>query len=160
MFMLFNFLIFVSSLGVLAIGIYLTVVTNEANAFNVSFLITGGVLALLSGIAFFMRRSVHLLGFYLVIMFFLFLFQLIVTIVMIIKKERVVELAQKYFSDSGKSYQEIEKQIGDSVLAVSYAMIAFTAIVVSAIPILNAETLKSVMITKKFKLWGSGLYKY
>lgn len=149
MFMLFNFLIFVSSLGVLAIGIYLTVVTNEANAFNVSFLITGGVLALLSGIAFFMRRSVHLLGFYLVIMFFLFLFQLIVTIVMIIKKERVVELAQKYFSDSGKSYQEIEKQIGDSVLAVSYAMIAFTTIVVSAIPILNAETLRSIMITKK-----------
>eukprot|EP00347_Sterkiella_histriomuscorum_P001816 403370567 len=131
-FVIFNFLIFLSSLGILGCGVYLTVITKEANAFNISFLVTGGLMFIFSALAFKMRRSIHLLGFYLIILFFVFLFQLIITIVMIVKKEALIELAKKYMSDSQKSYDEIKKfedKIGEHVLSVSYALIAFTAII-------------------------------
>ena len=134
-FVIFNFCIFLSSIGILGCGIYLFVITKEANTFNVSFLITGLTMMIFSGLAFMMRRSIHLLGFYLVILFFVFLFQLIVTIIMIVKKEALIELAKKYMSDSEKSYEEIQKfeeEIGNNILSVSYAMITFTAIIVSS----------------------------
>ena len=132
-FVIFNFLIFLSSLGILGCGVYLTVITKEANAFNISFLVTGGLMFIFSALAFKMRRSVHLLGLYLIILFFVFLFQLIITIIMIVKKQALIDLAVKYMSDSQKSIDEIKKfedELGEHVLSVSYALIAFTAVIV------------------------------
>ncbi|CDW80801.1 UNKNOWN [Stylonychia lemnae] len=128
LFVVFNFLIFLSSLGILGCGVYLFVITKEANTFNISFLVTGALMLLFSTLAFKLRKSVHLLCFYLLILFIVFLFQLVITIVMIIKKEALVDLAKKYMGDSDKSIQEVEKfeeEINTSVLSVSYALIAF-----------------------------------
>ncbi len=109
MFILFNFFIFLSSLGILGCSMYLFYITKEANTFNVSFLVTGLVMLIFSFFAFRLRRSVHLLGFYLIILFIVFLFQLILTIIMIINKETLVRIAKQYMSDSGKSLEEIIK---------------------------------------------------
>ena len=74
LFVIFNFGITLSSIGILGISIYLFVITEEGNAFNVSFLIIGICLLVLSILAFKLRRSIHLLGFYLVILLLFFLF--------------------------------------------------------------------------------------
>lgn len=134
LFVLFNFFILLSSLGILGCDVYLFVITKEANTFNISFLVIGLVLLFFSILAFYMRKSVHLLGFYLVILSVVFLFELIITIIMIVKKDALLELAQKYMDDSDKSLEEIKKwqeQMDQNILSCSLALVAFSCIVVS-----------------------------
>ena len=73
LFILFNFFIFLSSLGILGCAVYLFVITKDANPFNITFTIIGVVLFIFSALAFRMRRSIHLLGFYIFILLLLFL---------------------------------------------------------------------------------------
>ncbi|CDW84372.1 UNKNOWN [Stylonychia lemnae] len=132
-FVIFNFLIVLSSLGVIGCSIYLFVITKQANAFNVSFLITGIVLSTFSILAFKLRKSIHLLGCYLLILALVFFFMLIVTIIMLIKKSVIVEAARRWFEDSGKTLKEIEdfeKDMNSSVVSVSTALIFFCGIIV------------------------------
>lgn len=74
LFVVFNFLIFLSSLGIIGCATYLFIITKEANLFNISFVVVGFILLFFSVLAFRMRRSVHLLGFYLFILFIAFTF--------------------------------------------------------------------------------------
>lgn len=98
-FMLFNFLLFLTAIGILGCAIYLFVLTKSGNVFNISFLIVSLVLFLFSLIGFFkLRKSVHLLGFYLFILFIVFLFQLILTIVIFVNKDKVVSWAKDHIS--------------------------------------------------------------
>ena len=78
-FYIFNFLIFLTSLGLVAADIFLFVKLG-ANIFNWIFLIVGLVLLVFSVMAFKLRRSIHLLGFYCVVIFAVFFVQLLVTI--------------------------------------------------------------------------------
>lgn len=133
MFVLFNFFILLSSLGILGCATYLFVITKEANTFNVSFIVVGLLLLLLSLLSFKMRRSIHLMGFYLFILFFVFLFQLIITIVMIVDKDKLVEIAKKYMSDSDQSVEAIEKfesDMSDNIVNLSIALIIFCGVIV------------------------------
>lgn len=107
-FVIFNFLIVLSSLGVIGCSIYLFVQTKEANAFNVSFLIIGIAMSFFSIMAFKLRKSIHLLGCYLLILSLVFFFLLIVTIIMLVKKSVIVEAARRWFADSGKTLEDIE----------------------------------------------------
>ena len=84
LFVFFNFFTFLSSLGLLGIAIYLFAFTKEANPFNIGFLVIALVLLIMSVLAFRMRRSVHLLGFYLVILFIIFTVELIITILTVV----------------------------------------------------------------------------
>ena len=72
-FFLFNFLMFLCSLGILGCAIYLFVLSKEANVFNIAFTSIGAVLVVFSCCAFRMRRSIHLLGFYLFILTIIFM---------------------------------------------------------------------------------------
>lgn len=73
-FVLFNFFMFLASLGLLGVSIYLFAFTKDANVFNISFLSIAIVLVLFSVCAFRMRRSVHLLGCYIFILTIVFIF--------------------------------------------------------------------------------------
>ena len=64
MFTSFNFLVFLSSLGILGCSIYLFAIIKSANSFNITFLISSIFLLLLTTCAFRLRSSVHLLGCY------------------------------------------------------------------------------------------------
>ena len=55
------------------------------------------VLIIMSSIAFKMRRSVHLLGFYLVILFLIFAAELAITITLIFNEDILFDAAKKYY---------------------------------------------------------------
>lgn len=86
-FVIFNFSLFLASLGILGADVYLFVITREANVFNICFLIIGVVLLVLSLMSFKLRTSIHLLGFYLIMIGLLFVVMFILTVVMIVQKE-------------------------------------------------------------------------
>ena len=65
MFVGFNFLIFLASLGIFACSIYLIVIMKGMNAFNATFLVASIVIAMLTICSFRLRESVHMLGCYL-----------------------------------------------------------------------------------------------
>lgn len=67
-FYIFNFLIFLVSLGLISADIFLFVKLGS-NIFNWIFMVVGIVLLFFTAIAFKLRRSIHLLGFYCVIIF-------------------------------------------------------------------------------------------
>jgi hypothetical protein len=95
-FIIFNFLLFLVALGILGCAIYLFAFTFNANVFNISFLIISVVLFVFTVCAFKMRRSIHLLGFYLFILCILFLFQLIITIVVMVNKQKLIDWATEH----------------------------------------------------------------
>ena len=98
-FIIFNFLLFLSSLGILACAIYLFALTLDANVFNISFLTIAVALFVLTICAFKMKRSIHLLGFYLFILTILFLFQVILTVVIMVNKDKVIEWAKEHIKE-------------------------------------------------------------
>ena len=89
-FAMLNFCLFLSSLGMLGADIYLFVIT-KSNTFTWVFLALGLTLFVCSLLSFKLRTSVHLLGFYLLIIFAIFFFQLIATILMLIQKEGLID---------------------------------------------------------------------
>ena len=88
-FALFNFLVFIVSLGILGCAIYLFAKLKEANAVDISFLISAICLSTFSVFAFMCRRSVHLLWIYLFILFVIFTLLLICSLVMMFNKSMV-----------------------------------------------------------------------
>jgi Tetraspanin family len=88
-FFIFNFLVFLAALGLIIADIFLFV-KLKANIYTWAFLIVGAVLLVVSAIAFKLRRSIHLLGFYCLIIFGAFLVQLIVSILFIVAKEKLI----------------------------------------------------------------------
>ena len=86
-------------MGIVGIDIYLWVMIKESNGLTIGFLILGLLLLVLSLLAFWMRRSIHLLGMYLVVVLGFLLFELIITIVLTIKKESIIVIAEKYIGN-------------------------------------------------------------
>lgn len=89
-FILLNFCMFLSSLGVLGADIFLFVKTG-ANVFSWIFLGLGLALFVSSLMSFKLRRSIHLLGFYLLVIFCIFFFQLIATILLLVQKQGLID---------------------------------------------------------------------
>jgi len=89
-FILLNFCMFLSSLGILGADIFLFVKTG-ANVFSWVFLGLGGALFVCSLMSFKLRRSIHLLGFYLLVIFSIFFFQLIATILLLVEKSGIID---------------------------------------------------------------------
>ena len=81
MFFIFNFLIFLSSLGMLGGDIFLFV-TLRPTIFQYAFLIIALTLLVFSLLSFYLRKSVHLLGFYLLIEFGAFFVSMVSTILL------------------------------------------------------------------------------
>jgi hypothetical protein len=122
---------FLSSLGILGADIFLFVKTG-ANAFSWIFLGLGLALFGSSLMSFKLRRSIHLLGFYLLIIFSIFFFQLIATILMLIQKQSLID---KMWANSGlppNEQQEFKDALNSNIQSVSVAMIVFSLILLSA----------------------------
>lgn len=110
-FILFNFFLFLSAIGILGCSIYLFVFTKDGNVFNISFLIISIVLFVFTAAAFKMRKSIHMLGMYLFILTIIFLFQLIITIVVMVNKDKMIEWAKEHIKDSERSIDDINAQL-------------------------------------------------
>ena len=94
-FVMFNICIFLSSIAIIGIDIYLFVICKGANMVNVSFIIVGVLLLLFSICAFRMRRSIHLLCMYLIILLLFFVFQFTISIILIMRKETFIKIAEE-----------------------------------------------------------------
>jgi hypothetical protein len=99
-FMFFNFLLFLSSLGIFGCAVYLFVLTKNANVFNLCFLTIAVFLLVFSLAAFKMRRSIHLLGMYIFVLLIVFFFQSIITVLIFLLKNVVINWAQSNMQDS------------------------------------------------------------
>ena len=82
MFTGFNFLLFLSALGILGCAITIWVVIKGSNTFAVVFFICSLFLLMLTTCAFRLRESIHLLFCYLIIQAIMFTFLLIFTLVL------------------------------------------------------------------------------
>lgn len=130
-FVLLNFALFLSSLGILGADIFLFV-KIKSNIFSWIFLGLGLALFTCSLMSFKLRRSIHLLGFYLLIIFTLFFFQLITTLVLLIKKSALID---KLWDLAGKPSEEMQlfkDELNNNIKNVSVAMILFSLILLSA----------------------------
>ena len=90
----FNFLVFLSSLGMLACAIYMFVVLDPNNFINFYVLGISLFMLLLTLCSFKLRRSVHFLCCYIMIQFVLFTAVLIASMVLILNKNAVSTWAE------------------------------------------------------------------
>ena len=100
MFTLFNFLLFLSSLGILGCSIYLFAITKNGNTFNIVFLISSLFLLMLTTCAFKLRESIHLLGIYIFLQLVLFTFMLIFSLVLMFNVAYVTQWAEQKYNDA------------------------------------------------------------
>ena len=89
-FYIFNFFIFLTSLGLVAADIFLFIKLGS-NIFNWIFMIVGIALLGFSVMAFKLRTSIHLLGFYCVIIFCVFFVMLLVTILFYTSSDNLIK---------------------------------------------------------------------
>ena len=97
LFMLFtgaNFMVFLTSLGMLACAIYMFVVLDPNNFINFYILGISIILLMLTLCSFKLRKSIHLLGCYIVILFVLFTAVLIGSLVLIFNKDAITSWAK------------------------------------------------------------------
>ena len=100
-FIMLNFCLFLSSLGVLGADIFLFIKIGTY-VYTWIFLGLGIGLLVCSLLSFKLRKSIHLLGMYLLIIFGIFFFMLISTVVLLIKKDTIVDQVLQGFSDQEK----------------------------------------------------------
>ncbi len=110
LFLISNVLLMALGLAIMAAGIYLFVLTSEANAFNFIFLFLGIIVCGLGVFSFRIRRSLYGLTFYLLMMSFILLAQIIVSVVLVCKKDAVIGWALNN-TDSKKSVEELKNVI-------------------------------------------------
>ena len=108
-FAIFNFALFLSSLGILGCSIFLFVTLKETNVVDLSFLLAAILLSIISVFAFQCRRSVHLLWIYLFILFCIFTLLLICSLVLMFNKGMVTKWANVLY----KRAQDAGEKVGD-----------------------------------------------
>ena len=114
MFITFNFLVFLASMGILGCAIYLFVITKNGNIFNLSFLGTGCFLLIITTCAFKLRESIHLLGCYLLILLVIFTSMLIFSLVLLINQDQAktwAEVAYNKINEDGKYPESIDDYV-------------------------------------------------
>ena len=94
LYIVFNIILFCVSLGILGCASYLFWYTQAANIFNIGFLSASLVLLFFSFCGFRMRKSIHLLGFYIFILTLAFIFQSVLTIVMFANPDILIQYAE------------------------------------------------------------------
>lgn len=102
MFALFNFLAFLSSLGLLGCSFWLFYFTKTANVFNVGFLVVGVVLLVFSLIAFKLRTSIHLLLCYLLFMIVVNVFEFSITILTFTNPDTLINIAKSVSTETSQ----------------------------------------------------------
>lgn len=95
-FVFLNFFLILVGLAILICAIYLFVITKNANGFNIGFLVIGLLLMLLGGCSFKLKKSTCGLWWYNFFLAVIFLLQLIISIILIIKKDSVLKWASAH----------------------------------------------------------------
>jgi hypothetical protein len=132
MFFVFNFLIFLSSLGMLGGDIYLFV-TLRPSIFQYVFLIISLVLLVFSLLSFYLKKSIHLLGFYLLIEFGTFIASMLSTILLYIMRESLINDVIEFNKEWDQAKRdEMKKILNDNIKNVFIAMLFFTLVLVSS----------------------------
>ena len=129
-FVMLNFCIFLSSLGMLGADIYLFVQIGSTS-FTWIFLALGLALLVCSLASFKLRKSLNLLGIYLLILFGIFFFQLIATILMLINKDALIDNVWKASGRDPSELISFKETLNSHIQAVSVAMIVFAVVLVS-----------------------------
>lgn len=132
-FYIFNFLIFLTSLGLIGADIFLFVKLGS-NIFNWIFLLVGVVILLFSIMAFKLRNSIHLLGLYCVVIFCVFFVQLLVTILFYTSSDGIINkvLDQQKWANPADRQAAFDLLKGN-IKACFIALIFFTVILVSSV---------------------------
>ena len=115
----FNFLVLLQSICLLGISVYLFIFTEEANAFNIGFMIIALLLLAASFFAFQLKRRPDWLMAYLAMLLALFLAQLIFTILIMSNKESILEYAEKNENDSiAELYNKISNNFDGVIISL------------------------------------------
>lgn len=132
MFFIFNFLIFLSSLGMLGGDIFLFV-TLRPTIFQYTFLVIALTLLVFSLLSFYLRKSVHLLGFYLLIEFCAFFVSMLSTILLYVQRSTLIDEVIDFNKDwDAAKKEEMKKVLNGNIKNVFIAMLFFTLVLVSA----------------------------
>ena len=139
LFMIFvvcNFSLFLSSLGLLICSIYLIAKLKDGNLVDLCFLGCSLVLLCMTIIAFKARRSVHLLGLYLFILLIIFSVLMICSLVLTFNSTMVSTWAKQLYAEAVAagdknigSLDEYVTQFELHIKEVSYAFLIFSAVV-------------------------------
>ena len=92
-----NFMLFLSSIGMLGCDIYLFAKTGEANVITIFLLVTSLTLMMLSFCSFKLRRSIHFLACYLILMTTCFTITFICTLILFFSHGMVKGWIRKVF---------------------------------------------------------------
>lgn len=128
----FNFLVFLSSLGMLACAIYMFIVLDPDNFINFYMLGVSLTLLMMTLCSFKLRKSIHLLGCYIVIKVVLFTAVLVASLILIFNKTAVESWAKDIIQNGAQQnpekVAEITKKLEENINSVGYAMLIFSFI--------------------------------
>ena len=130
-----NFLLFLSSLGMLSCAIYLFILLHEANVFDMAFLLVSLTLLLLTFCGFKLKRSPKMMKCFIFLQLLIFIFMLIMSLTLLLNTDKMSEWAHEKYERAKADDANIPDTL-DSVIAnmraqiqaVSYAMLAFTGV--------------------------------
>ena len=94
-----NFLVFLSALGILGCSIYLFVILEQANLFDVSFMLIAIALLLLSFCGFKLKKSPGWMKCFLYIQLVIFTFMLITSLVLLLNTSKVEAWAENLYNN-------------------------------------------------------------
>ena len=140
MFASFNFLLFLSSLGILGCVIYLFAECKGANVISLFFLAIGLTLSMLTVCAFKLRKSMNLLCCYLMLMVAAFGIMVILTMVLFLNSSMVTswanetyeELKKEAQAEGNSTYDDIGvyvEKFKANIENVTWALLVFTFVI-------------------------------
>ena len=97
LFTLFNFMLFLSSIGILGCAIHLIVLCKGANVISIFFILIALALFMLTCCGFRLRKSIYLLACYLIIIATILGWMLLTTLILMINKHMVKHWASKAY---------------------------------------------------------------
>ena len=107
----FNFLVFLSSLGILSCSVYIWAIIPGNSIYVMAFLIFGGSLMIMTTCAFKLRKSIHLLGCYLILLLAVFSFLLIFSLVLLLNTSKAIEWGTQKYNEEKRG----NPSMGDSL---------------------------------------------
>ena len=117
-------MVLLQSIGLLGVAVYLFIFTEDANAFNIGFIVISLLLMFSSFFAFQLKRRPDWMMAYLALLLVIFLAQLIFTVLIMSNKATLVEYAKEH---SNQSIEELSNKINSNFNGVVVTLWIFCA---------------------------------
>ena len=122
LFTLLNMLLVVLGLGIAAAAVYLWTLTKTYNYFTLSFLGLGVFISMIATWAFCMRKSTIRLSLYILILLILSVVQTASTILLIVKRDQVVDWWMDHIdAESQEAFQKAKQEMEDNINITQYS---------------------------------------